>query len=364
MSDRDRLAALHARGRPASAAPVRMGVVTAVDTGDGEATVELTDGTTTVIYATGGYLPAVGDQVPLLANGGDPISLVPRHMVDGDLQSRSFQEGSAGWRIEANGDAEFNDVVVRGDVTANAFNTSADPATDGGLRVSSEYGPAAFVFYVENGGVAEDDPALISAYKLGAERSIAVQSAGAVPAEVRLVDTGSGTTATIGAGRIDFAAVGGGHVTANGVSLTAPPHIRGARSTNVSITPSTATSVIVDGTTLHNLQPDGTNSVDVNLTTGAFTPKVPGLWRVEIEGVWEASGTYDAQVGYRLNGSTDVWGPPVVVNAFLNYNTATLTRMVAVNGTSDVFVPRARHLSGASRAFSLTRVSFSYWGTV
>ncbi|MER7953070.1 hypothetical protein ABTY59_37395 [Streptomyces sp. NPDC096079] len=34
------------------------------------------------------------------------------------IQSENFAAGSAGWRIAANGDAEFNDVVVRGEVIA------------------------------------------------------------------------------------------------------------------------------------------------------------------------------------------------------------------------------------------------------
>lgn len=34
--------------------------------------------------------------------------------VDGDLQAESFVAGSAGWRLQAGGNAEFNDVTIRG----------------------------------------------------------------------------------------------------------------------------------------------------------------------------------------------------------------------------------------------------------
>jgi hypothetical protein len=34
--------------------------------------------------------------------------------VDGDLQAESFVHGSAGWRMQAGGNAEFNDITIRG----------------------------------------------------------------------------------------------------------------------------------------------------------------------------------------------------------------------------------------------------------
>lgn len=352
MSDRDRLASIAARGRPAGSGPVTMGQVTEVDVDAGEATVELTDGSTTTLYATGGYLPAVGDQVPLLANGGDLISLVPRHMVDGDLQSKDFVEGVSGWRITAAGDAELNDLVARGDITATTFRTADDPTIDGSVEVTSTGGVGRMIFRAS--GPLSPTPAGISS-----------------PTDDTIQIDAPGFTASVIVGHEDGVYVGGvgvvelvgTDVIINGVSAVRPPHRRMSRSTNVTVATATPTTIVVDTSTLHNLDPTGAPTVDVNLSTGAITPLIAGLWRIDLEAVFEADGAYEAQVGYRLNGTTDLWGPAVPVNGFLDSNPAHLTRLLNFDGSTDSIQPRVRHLAGGDRLVALRRVAVHYVGS-
>lgn len=66
------------------------------------------------VFQQNGFLPAVGETVMVQMNGADPFVTTARHLVDGDMQSKEFDTGVAGWRITSEGDAEFNDVLVRG----------------------------------------------------------------------------------------------------------------------------------------------------------------------------------------------------------------------------------------------------------
>jgi hypothetical protein len=58
--------------------------------------------------------------------------------VPGDIKSSNYSAGADGWKIEGNGDAEFNDVVVRGTVTndttytidANGIEFEVDASND------------------------------------------------------------------------------------------------------------------------------------------------------------------------------------------------------------------------------------------
>lgn len=93
------------------------GTVTSVDAIGGTAEVLIGNasfGTTATIQKQSGFLPAVGDSVMMQMNGAEPIVIAPRTMVEGDMQSRSFVTDVSGWQITADGDAEFNDVYVRG----------------------------------------------------------------------------------------------------------------------------------------------------------------------------------------------------------------------------------------------------------
>lgn len=74
------------------------------------------------ITPTHGFLPKVGETVMLQLNGSDPFVLAPQTLVDGDMQSRTYVEGVSGWMIDAEGNAEFNDVFVRGYVNGIRVN--------------------------------------------------------------------------------------------------------------------------------------------------------------------------------------------------------------------------------------------------
>lgn len=77
---------------------------------------------TLTLTAQHGFLPRVGDSVLVSLNGADPFVLAPRTMVEGDMQSQSYVEGVSGWMIDAAGNAEFNDIAVRGFVNGIRVN--------------------------------------------------------------------------------------------------------------------------------------------------------------------------------------------------------------------------------------------------
>lgn len=94
-----------------------LGVVTSVDIAAKTCDVMMQgDDTSEALTLTHqhGFLPKLGDSVLVNLNGADPFVLAPRTMVDGDMSSKDYEEGVAGWIIKADGDAEFSNVVVRG----------------------------------------------------------------------------------------------------------------------------------------------------------------------------------------------------------------------------------------------------------
>lgn len=105
---------------PAAARTMHQGLVMAVDTDSGTAEVmigseDVPEASAIVtINQQSGFLPREGDTVMVQMNGAEPIVQSPRTLVDGDIQSKDFAEGVSGWIITAEGNAEFNDVVVRG----------------------------------------------------------------------------------------------------------------------------------------------------------------------------------------------------------------------------------------------------------
>lgn len=146
------------RPRPRPDSPVQMLEVVAVDVEAGTFTVDV-GGVQAVLNQVGGYLPQPGAMVPLLRNGGDLVSLLQQQMVEGDLRSRTFTEGVSGWVITADGDAEFNSVLVRGDVVASSLRTSEDPTVEGAIEVFTATGANSLLF--RRDGPLEDYPAHI-----------------------------------------------------------------------------------------------------------------------------------------------------------------------------------------------------------
>lgn len=120
-----------------SSQTIAAGTVTAVDTTAGTAQVQVAGGAETTMYATSGapYLPQVGDKVMVHLSDGDAVSVAPRQMVDGDLRSSNFNEGSDGWMISGDGDAEFNSVVVRGTVLGSTIIGGTIETAETGQRI-------------------------------------------------------------------------------------------------------------------------------------------------------------------------------------------------------------------------------------
>lgn len=115
---RDLVRQLQRPGRQSRATHL-VGTVVASDVLAGTAMVEMTDsGVEVEVAAEAGYLPQPGSTVKVVLNGAEPVVFAPQQMVDGDMRSRTYVAGEQGWIIEADGDAEFNNVTVRGSVIA------------------------------------------------------------------------------------------------------------------------------------------------------------------------------------------------------------------------------------------------------
>ena len=62
------------------------------------------------------------------------------HQTSGEIKSYNYSSGSAGFKIKADGTAEFNNVTVRGDVVANSFTLGANATiTKGTDQAGSSY---------------------------------------------------------------------------------------------------------------------------------------------------------------------------------------------------------------------------------
>jgi len=335
------------RFAPAAAGPVEMAVVVAVEPGDGTpgsayATVELADGTTTTLAPVSGYLPAVGDQVPTVANGDDPVHFATRHMVDGDLQSRTFVEGVSGWRITAGGDAELNTAVIRGEVTAETFRTAVDPTIEGSVEVTSTEGVGRMIF--RSPGLLQPAPAGISSPN---PETLALLG----PAATATLILGHEGGAYLGAGSgpIELSAPGF-DVIVNGVSLTDPPRRSGDRaSATVSIASGSTPTTIICATTYGT---DAGGLVAFDPVTGGFTPQVPGTYQARITGQWEAGATYSASVGFRRN-TTDTMMPASAQGVGLGTGDQKVFDFIC-NGSTDTIYPRVLQASGSAKNFLLT----------
>lgn len=132
-----------------------------------------------------GSLPSPGDLVVLLANGKDIIADPgPGALAPGrDWRSTDYIPGVQGWAIFANGDAEFNDIVARGDIDVIE---GPDQATNGGFEEPVGGAVAAGPNLVPN-GTFETDASGWSAVAAAVVRSTAQAHSGS--ASLRL--TGS-----------------------------------------------------------------------------------------------------------------------------------------------------------------------------
>lgn len=346
-----------------------MSTVTEVEPGDGSpgsafAKVLMANGVTTEVYPVGGYLPAVGDQVPLVANGRDPIAFATRVMVDGDLQSRSFVTGEEGWRMTAAGNLEANDGYFRGRIVTGL---APDPRLEID-EIDTEFGTQWAIAYYSG-----DPDETEAGYMTFTPWGISMRS----PIGTDLSDphskidlgadlAGTDTYVNVQGQRLnldgsEYVSLTGNDVRANDVSLLAPPLRQVYRNALATVTNSTATTIVPDSTLTHNLSWTGGASVLYDATSGAITPQVAGLWRVEVDVAWETNGAYPAQIGYRTNNTTDWWMSMVETNAFFGAGGqgSSFSKTLTFDGVTDEIRVRCRHLAGADRGISLRTVTLT-----
>ncbi len=89
------------------------------------------------------------------------------------IQSTTYTAGSAGWRIHANGMAEFSGVVVRGTVYATAGSIGGNPVDSAGLQ-SATYTPGAAGWRLDSGGT-------IKAYSASGTKAFDLTATGTTP---------------------------------------------------------------------------------------------------------------------------------------------------------------------------------------
>ena len=110
--------------------------VTAFDNVNKNATVQIVqpDGTTQTMKfpVAGSFLPEAGSQAVVYVNGLTPLILpIGGKTVAEDgswLRSPNYVTGVSGWKIDADGSAEFNNVVVRGTLSAGVIDTATSVA--------------------------------------------------------------------------------------------------------------------------------------------------------------------------------------------------------------------------------------------
>lgn len=85
------------------------------------------------VIVRGTLIAGAGSDVSagFVTSGTTPAAIV----VSGSIESDNYSPGSAGWRIEGDGDAEFNDVTVRGTIHAQAGTITGVLSLSGSGRI-------------------------------------------------------------------------------------------------------------------------------------------------------------------------------------------------------------------------------------
>jgi hypothetical protein len=129
--------------------------------GNAKGNVDLFDGETVIVRWTGGDAGAIatatftGQKINFSdiksseLTFEDPIAAGDGSLIFPALKSPNFSAGVSGWRISRNGDAEFNNVVIRGEVDINGNNNSYiriyTAAQGGGVNAAVyEYDPGKY----------------------------------------------------------------------------------------------------------------------------------------------------------------------------------------------------------------------------
>ncbi|HEX2578621.1 MAG TPA: hypothetical protein VHK88_19920 [Aquihabitans sp.] len=338
--------------RPAG--PIKMATVTEVIPGDGTpgsayATVELSDGTETTLYPTGGYLPAVGDQVPAIANGGDLVAFTTRQMVDGDMQSRTWAgvDGPPGWMLTADGILYAVSGHFSGTVEATEFRVVDSLGAVRMVIDEPDFGPAVIAFYT--GVATESIPGLLGRSSFGGLTMISSTSAGGAKSglNVRRSSTGGGTRGTAVLYANDDGNVNIVEMTVlpddilvnvNGStrSLLTPPTFHAGRTTVQS--PSASTWQALTHTTVHK------NRGFTIVGTNQYRPDTPGRYRATATVEW-TGGTYWAGTRISKNGTgiggafaagtADFRGVGHSITDAIHGASQVATETFTLNGTSD-----------------------------
>lgn len=99
------------------------------------------------------------------------------------IQSETFVSGSAGWYIDGDGNAEFNDVTVRGTVTASTITGSSfETELNNGVRiVMGEAGTSDRIMWEDSGGTTKGSVLANTSGRLRANGPADVQIIGGIP---------------------------------------------------------------------------------------------------------------------------------------------------------------------------------------
>lgn len=345
MSDRSQKDRQSAERPPeARASEVLMAVVIDVDVAVGEATAMLAGGTAFPLYPVGGFLPAVGDMVPLVRNGGDLVAFGTRHMVDGAMESGVFDPTAAtGWRFDAEGNLWANSGFFRGDVTARSFKTAGDPTLQGSISIDSDAAANTLVF--RNPGAFELFPARIlassGALRLrgpGSQGNLFLTGEGSelggastkVRSSALNVDIDAQRDVVITSGlNVQIVAspmLPGGTITldpsdrtilasdaevlgkltatdaiANGVSVDRPPFLAVVRTSFLSPSADSWQPLTHSVVQRNNQLPGGGNSITIQ-NTNQYRPNVAGWYEAAVIVEWDAHAPFHAGVGVSKNG--------------------------------------------------------------
>lgn len=122
------------------------------------------------ITARGSITAQAGSDVPatyLTTGTVGTETVTMQNSASSILRSANFSAGSAGWRIRGNGDAEFNDVTVRGTIFASAGEITGNLTLNGGTLTTSPSGQRIALenddtLYFYSGSTDETLPAFIN----------------------------------------------------------------------------------------------------------------------------------------------------------------------------------------------------------
>jgi hypothetical protein len=274
-----------------------------------------------------GFLPRLGEAVLMSLNGSDPFVLAPQLLVEGDIQSRLFEEGVLGWRISASGNAELNNALIRGQLKTGAGDSFVlvyyDENTDTHAIVFEEpidSGAPAFIQRLDD---ATWRKLVISGANSPSAPSITLKSEIASPYSAET----------------EFS----GKVVIGGRYVNKPPFAWYSRTSNQSIADSTFTTLtgrtLVKRNTEYAIAENGSSRV---------TPGILGVWEVTPKVGWELNAVGNIRRLQIINDTTstvtDVDIQPPTGGLILHH----VTEHIEVTDVSHQYSMRVYQDSGGS----------------